>query len=90
MSVTKKKGRSLAVLSAKPKTGPRGIATTRAGTFSKNQITIPTFQDWNKTGPGLTSIGSVAHCGVQAPGGFLYTYSQMLLRYSTSAINSSW
>jgi hypothetical protein len=55
------------------KTGPRGISTTRTGTLLKNQIPIHTFADWNETQPGFVKADLVAHCGIQAEGGYVYT-----------------
>ena len=53
--------------------GPHGLSTTRAGTLLKHQIPIRTFQDWNETQPGFLEADLVAHCGLQAEGGYLYT-----------------
>ena len=53
--------------------GPHGLSTTRAGTLLKHQIPIRTFQDWNETQPGFLEADLVAHCGLQAEGGHLYT-----------------
>jgi hypothetical protein len=53
--------------------GPRGISTTHAGTLLKHQIPIRTFQDWNETQPGFLEADLVAHCGIEAEGGYLYT-----------------
>lgn len=50
-----------------------GVSTTRAGTLLKQQIPIRTFQDWNETEPGFLEADLVAHCGIQAEGGYLYT-----------------
>jgi|GEM_PF-790562 len=50
-----------------------GVSTTRAGTLLKHQIPIRTFQDWNETEPGFLEADLVAHCGIQAEGGYLYT-----------------
>jgi hypothetical protein len=55
------------------KTGSRGISTTRTGTLLKHQIPIRTFQDWNETQPGFLEADLVAHCGIQAEGGYVYT-----------------
>jgi hypothetical protein len=52
---------------------PSGLSTTRAGTLLKNNIPIRTFQDWNETQPGFVEADLVAHCGIQAEGGYLYT-----------------
>jgi hypothetical protein len=49
------------------------MSTTRAGTLLKHQIPIRTFQDWNETQPGFLEADLVAHCGIQAGGGYLYT-----------------
>jgi len=61
------------LLRAQRKHGPRGISTTQAGTLLKHQISIRTFQDWNETQPGFLEADLVAHCGIQAEGGYVYT-----------------
>ncbi len=53
--------------------GPRGFATTRAGTLLKQQISIRTFEQWNETQPGFLEVDVVAHCGSQPKGHFLST-----------------
>src|SRR6266571_5824138 len=53
--------------------GQRGLATTRAGTLLKQQISIRTFEQWNETQPGFLEADVVAHCGSQAEGNYLYT-----------------
>ncbi len=53
--------------------GQRGLATTRAGTLLKQQITIRTFAQWNETQPGFLEADVVAHCGPRLEGNFLYT-----------------
>ena len=53
--------------------GPHGISTTRAGTLLKHQIPIRTFQDWDEAQPGFLEADLVAHCSIQAEGGYLYT-----------------
>src|SRR6266496_2369609 len=53
--------------------GQRGLATTRAGTLLKQQISIRTFEQWNQTQPGFLEADVVAHCGSQAEGSFLST-----------------
>src|SRR5438876_4885053 len=53
--------------------GPCGISTTQAGTLLKHQIPIRTFLEWNETQPGFLEADLVAHCGIQAEGGYLYT-----------------
>jgi hypothetical protein len=60
-------------LRSQRKHGPRGISTTREGTLLKHQIPIRTFQNWNETQPGFLEADLVAHCGIQADGGYLYT-----------------
>jgi hypothetical protein len=52
---------------------PRGLSTTRAGTLLKNNIPIRSFQDWNETQPGFVEADLVAHCGIQAEGGYVST-----------------
>jgi Integrase core domain len=60
-------------LRSQRKAGPRGISTTRTGTLLKHQIPIRTFADWNEMQPGFLEADLVAHCGIQAEGGYLYT-----------------
>jgi hypothetical protein len=48
--------------------GQRGLATTRAGTLLKQQISIRTFEQWNETQPGLTSSGCGRSLWVARPG----------------------
>src|SRR5258708_10433928 len=57
---------------SRPK-GPHGLSTTRAGTLLKHPLPIRTFQDWNETQPGFLEADLVAHCGLQAEGGYLYS-----------------
>jgi hypothetical protein len=52
---------------------PRSLSTTRAGTLLKSHIPIRTFQEWHETQPGFLEGDLVAHCGLQAEGGYLYT-----------------
>jgi hypothetical protein len=61
------------LLRAQQKHGPRGISTTQAGTLLKHQIPIRTFQEWNEIQPGFLEADLVAHCGMEAEGGYLYT-----------------
>jgi hypothetical protein len=61
------------LLRSQRKLGLHGISTTRAGTLLKNQIPIRTFEEWNETQPGFLEADLVAHCGMQAEGGYLYT-----------------
>ena len=53
--------------------GPRGLATTRAGTLLKQQISIRTFEQWNETQPGFLEADVVAHCGSHLDGSYLST-----------------
>jgi hypothetical protein len=61
------------LLRAQRKHGPRGISTTQAGTLLKHLIPIRTFHEWHETQPGFLEADLVAHCGMQAEGGYLYT-----------------
>jgi hypothetical protein len=61
------------LLCSRRKHSSGGISTTQAGTLLKHQIPIRTFQDWNETQPGFLEADLVAHCGIQADGGYLYT-----------------
>jgi hypothetical protein len=53
----------------------RGVSTTRAGTWLKQQIAIRTFADWTDARPGFLEMDLVAHCGWSGAGQFLYTLS---------------
>ena len=53
--------------------GQRGLATTRAGTLLKQQISIRTFEQWNETQPGFLEADLVAHCASSLDGSYLYT-----------------
>lgn len=53
--------------------GQHGLATTRAGTLLKQQISIRTFEQWNETQPGFVEADVVAHCGPHLGGRFLCT-----------------
>ena len=48
--------------------GQRGLATTRAGTLLKQQISIRTFEQWNETQPGFLEADLVAHCASSLDG----------------------
>lgn len=53
--------------------GVRGVATTQAGTWLKQQIPIRTFEQWNEREPGFLEVDVVAHCGSQLEGRYLST-----------------
>jgi hypothetical protein len=61
------------LLRSQRKLGQHGLSTTRAGTLLKQQIPIRTFEEWKETRPGFLEADLVAHCGIQAEGGYLYT-----------------
>ena len=61
------------LLSSQRKQSQRGLSTTRAGTFLKQQIPIRTFEEWKETRPGFLEADLVAHCGTDIEGGYLYT-----------------
>jgi len=61
------------ILRSRRKFGHRGISTTQAGILLKHQSPIRTFLEWNETKPGFLEADLVAHCGMQAEGGYLYT-----------------
>ena len=52
---------------------PRGLSTTRAGTWLRHEIPIRTFTEWSDTGPGFLEIDLVAHCGSSTQGFYLCT-----------------
>jgi hypothetical protein len=45
------------------KPAPRGLSTTKAGTWLKHQIPIRTFAGWEDAQPGFLEADLVAHCG---------------------------
>lgn len=55
------------------KPAPRGLSTTKAGTWLKHQIPIRTFADWEDAQPGFLEADLVAHCGGHTQGSYLYT-----------------
>jgi hypothetical protein len=52
---------------------PRGLATTRAGSWLKSQIPLRTFAEWEDAAPGFLEIDLVAHCGPTTEGFYLHT-----------------
>jgi integrase-like protein len=61
------------LLRSRRKHSSGGKSTTQAGTLLKHQIPIRTFEEWNETQPGFLEADLVAHCGIEAKGGYLYT-----------------
>jgi len=52
---------------------PRGLSTTRAGTWLKHQIPIRTFTEWTDARPGFCEVDLVAHCATSTVGFYLCT-----------------
>lgn len=52
---------------------PKGMSTTKAGSFLKKQIQVKLYSDWNETLPGFLEADLVAHCGDRVEGSFLNT-----------------
>lgn len=52
---------------------PRGLSTTRGGTWLKHEIPIRTFTDWDDARPGFGEADLVAHCGTSTQGFYLCT-----------------
>lgn len=52
---------------------PRGVTTTRPGTWLKGQIPIRTFAEWDDAGAGFLEVDLVAHCGPSTEGFSLCT-----------------
>ena len=50
-----------------------GLSTTTPGPWSKAQIPVRTFSQWEEDRPGFVEIDLVAHCGDHLDGRFLYT-----------------
>ncbi len=52
---------------------PRGVSTTRVGTWLKHEIPIRTFTEWDDARPGFCEVDLVAHCGSSTEGFYLCT-----------------
>ena len=52
---------------------PRGLSTTRVGTWLRHDIPMRTFTEWDGAGPGFLEIDLVAHCGSSTQGFYLCT-----------------
>lgn len=52
---------------------PRGLSTTRVGTWLRHEIPVRTFTEWTDAGPGFFEIDLVAHCGSSTKGFYLCT-----------------
>src|SRR2546421_1185418 len=50
-----------------------GLSTTTPGPWSKAQIPVRTFSQWEEDRPGFVEMDLVAHCGKHLGGRFLYT-----------------
>jgi hypothetical protein len=58
------------------KFGKLGLATTKPGTLLKKQIPVKTGQ-WDESRPGYVETDSVAHCGNNVSGAFVYTVNMV-------------
>ncbi len=57
------------------KYGGRSKSTTKPGYLLKKHIAVRTFADWNDAKPGFLEGDLVAHCGHNASGQFLNTFT---------------
>ncbi|MBI2829940.1 MAG: transposase [Chloroflexi bacterium] len=55
--------------------GRKRFSTTRPGSLLKSSIPIRTFADWQENKPGFMELDTVAHCGDNTEGFYLYTLS---------------
>ena len=51
----------------------QSLSTTTPGSWSRAQIPVRTFSQWNENRPGFVEMDLVAHCGDHLDGRFLYT-----------------
>lgn len=56
--------------------GKHGLSTTKPGTLLKKQIPVKTGQ-WNESIPGYVEADTVAHCGDNVAGTFVYTVDRV-------------
>jgi hypothetical protein len=51
----------------------RGATMTKRGSLLKHQIPVRTFADWDDARPGFFEVDTVAHCGANVEGIFLWS-----------------
>ncbi len=59
--------------SARVKSSPHGLSTTKPGSLLKTLIPVRTFTEWDEEQPGFMEIDLVAHCGNTTEGQYLNT-----------------
>ena len=74
---------------ARPKYAPKGIATTRSGSFLRENIPIQT-SSWNQSVPGHLEVDTVAHCGNTLAGDFIYTLDVVDIASGWNALAAIW
>lgn len=73
----------------RPKYAPKGIATTRSGSFLRENIPIKT-SSWNESVPGHLEVDTVAHCGDSLAGDFIYTLDVVDIATGWNALVAIW
>jgi len=73
----------------RPKYAPKGIATTRSGSFLRENIPIKT-SSWNESVPGHLEVDTVAHCGNSLSGDFIYTLDVVDIATGWNALAAIW
>jgi len=75
---------------ARAQAAPRGVSTTRAGTWLKQAIPIRTFTDWDDARPGFCEVDLVAHCGSSTQGFYLCTLCAVDIATSWVELEAVW
>jgi hypothetical protein len=75
---------------ARARAAPRGVSTTRAGTWLKQAIPIRTFTEWDDARPGFCEIDLVAHCGSSTQGFYLCTLCAVDIATSWVELEAVW
>jgi hypothetical protein len=73
----------------RPKYAPKGLATTRSGSFLRENIPIKT-SSWNESVPGHLEVDTVAHCGDSMAGDFIYTLDVVDIATGWNALAAIW
>ena len=69
---------------------PRGLSTTRAGTWLKHEIPIRTFTEWDDARPGFLEVDLVAHCGGSTQGFYLCTLCAVDITTAWVELDAVW
>jgi hypothetical protein len=69
---------------------PRGVSTTRPGTWLRQEIPIRTFTEWDDAGPGFLEVDLVAHCGSSTRGFYLTTLCAVDIATAWVELDAVW